>query len=191
MIPITTALLERKKLVVFFAVVSGFLLNAALLTLCQYLELPLFMDSIFTVVIAALFGLVPGLIVGVCSNLVLEVVNGFPGFLWPFFVVNMATAGITHYAVSRKMLKTALGIFWTVLILALVNAILGAFLVTLLFGGITNQPMDRIVRSMLMTGQSIFNAALIGRVFINIVDKGIAVLVMLPLYNWYTSRARR
>ena len=169
-------------------VVLAVVLNGALSLVGEGLKLPIFLDSTFTVVVAALFGLWPGVLVGAFSNLFFEVIKGFPGHLWQFGLVNMATALITALMVKFGCLKTMGGVFWLLLTLALANSLLGAFLVTVLFGGTTNEPVDSIVRSLLITGQSIFSSAFLGRIFINVVDKGIAVLVMLTLYLWYQRR---
>jgi energy-coupling factor transport system substrate-specific component len=68
---------------------------------------------------------------------------------------------------------------WLLLALIVANSLLGAYLATVLFGGIIGGVTDIIVQSLRITGESIFTSAFLGRLFINLVDKGIAVLVLV------------
>ena len=43
--------------------------------------------------------------------------------------------------------------------------------------------MDYITKVLIMTGQSIFSSAFIARIFVNLVDKGIAVLIAYLIYT--------
>ncbi len=62
-------------------------------------------------------------------------------------------------------------------------------MVSIIFDGITNEPVDSIVRAVVATGQSVFTSAFYARILINIVDKGIAVLVAFPIYRYlYTKQ---
>lgn len=170
------------------AVVAGVLLNGLLNTLNGALSLPIFLDSIFTIMVTATFGLWPGLVVGILTNAFMELVNGFPGYLMPFAFVNAITAFVTYFAVRKDAFNTVVGAFWTMVILAFTNALAGAFIVTIVFGGITNEPVDNIVRAFYITGQSIFSSAFLARILVNIVDKGIAVAITLPLYRYLLRR---
>jgi len=158
-------------------------LNDLLYTASDALKMPIFLDTIFTIAIAACFGAWPGVAVGFATNLLQEVTGGFPGYFWPFGFVNVASALVTAFMVRKGYADSLIGAFLIIVVLTLVNSFLGAFIVTLVFGGITDQPVDMIVRSLLVTGQGVFSSAFLGRVFINVVDKGIAVLVMLPIYR--------
>ena len=149
----------------------------------QALSLPIFLDSLFTTMTAALFGLRPGVTVGLFTNLFIEVVSGFPGYLYPFGSVNILSAVITWLIVSKGRFNTITEVFWTMIILALANALVGAFVVTLVFGGITNEGVDDVVRAFLVTGNSLFSSAFLARILVNIVDKGLAVAVTYPIYR--------
>jgi len=169
-------------------IVAGSALNTILYSISDGLKLPVFLDSIFTVIVAACLGPLPGIAVGFLSNILQEVTGGFPGFFWPFGFVNALSAVITALMVGKGFANNVIGAFWLIVALTLANSLVGAFIVTLLFGGITDQPVDTIVRSILVTGRDILTAAFLGRVFINVVDKGIAVLLMLPVLRWYSRR---
>ncbi len=141
------------------------------------------MDSIFTVINAGTFGLLPGLLTGALTNIILEVLRGFPGYLYPFAIVNMITALITWLHVRYGTLYKATGALWMIFTLTLSNSLAGAVIVYLVFGGVTDERVDSIVRAVIIAGQSIFTSAFLGRILINIVDKGIAVLLFFSLYR--------
>lgn len=173
-----------------YSILIGALLNALLNGLANLIKLPIFLDSVFTVAVAALFGAVPGIATGILTNLFMELFNGFPGTNWPFAAVSAITALIVALAASRGWFSSVTGIFWAIALLSVSNAFAGALIVFFVFGGFTNVPMDSIVRTLMVTGESLFNSALLGRIFINAVDKSIAVLAMLAIlsrYHWLES----
>jgi len=170
------------------AVLAGVGVNVAFSGLNHALQLPLFLDSVGTVAVAATIGLVPGLLVGGLTNLTLEAVKGFPGIVAIFGLVNMATAVVTWLFVSRGFFRTLFDALWVVFALALTNALLGSLIVTVVFGGFTDEPLDNVVRSLMITGESLFTSAFLGRVFINVVDKGVAVLAAFAVYHTWRSR---
>jgi len=164
------------------AVLISVVLNGLINYAGDKLGIPLFLDSIFTAVAAALFGIIPGILTGLFTNIFQEILRGFPMYLYPFAIVNMATGLLVGILVKRGYFKTFFGVFLIIIYTALVNAFLGALIVTIVFGGITNEEVDYIVKVILMTGQSVFSSAFIARIFINLVDKGIAVLAAYLIY---------
>ncbi|QEN06649.1 hypothetical protein EXM22_01080 [Oceanispirochaeta crateris] len=165
-------------------------MNGLLFMMNDALSLPLFFDSFFTIMISAFFGLVPGIITGLLSNLFYEVLMGFPGNFYPFALVNMFTAIATAVMVRKGFLNTPIGVIWIIFVLTLGNSILGAVIVTFLFEGFTNLVADDIVKAIIHTGNSIFTSALFTRILINFTDKGIAVLLTYFLYRHFSKMDR-
>ena len=163
-------------------------MNGLLNFLCESAKLPIFLDSVFTITVAGCFGLWPGLIVGVATNFFEELLRGFQGTFWPFAAVNAYSAIITAVLVKKGFARNLVGAFWLLAALALGNSLLGALIVTFVYGGITGEPLDAIVRSLIITGRGVFTSAFLGRIFINVVDKGIALFVMVPLCLFLESR---
>ncbi|MBN2655549.1 MAG: hypothetical protein JXR86_00710 [Spirochaetales bacterium] len=184
-------LIDRKKriLVTIAAVVLAVVLNGIFSFLNDLAHLPIFLDSLFTVITTALFGLWPGLAVGLLSNSFIEFLNGFPGIYLPFTVVNMLTALVTAGFVYSKRFETATNAFWLIIILAVVNSLSGALIVTVLFGGYTDLSMDSMVKGIAVTGQSVLSSAFMVRIVVNIVDKGLAVLPTFFLYKRIQARS--
>ncbi len=184
-------IVKNQKILAWLAIIPCVLLNCGAGQIKEALALPIYMDTFFTVVAAALFGLGPGLLVGLCTNGLTEIIAGFPGYEWPFAIVNAFSALMTWIAVRHGWLKRFNGILGLLACLTLGNSLLGALIATVVFGGIIGGPNDIIVQSLAITGQSIFSSAFLGRIFLNLVDKGLAILIMLPLYRLYRTRVLR
>lgn len=179
---------KNKKSLLIFSIFIGVILNGLFNLLSTWLSLPFFLDSIFTIMITALFGLLPGLIVGLLTNFFIELLRGFPGVIYPFAIVNMLTALTTWVFVKYDKFHTPAGALWAIISMSLVNAFFGAVIVLIFFGGITHEYVDSIVRSVIATGQSLTSSAFLGRILINIGDKGIAVLVVFPIYRYFYNK---
>ena len=172
----------RSKPVIVSAVAVSVVLNDLLNTIADKLGIPLFLDTTFTAVTAAVFGIIPGILTGLFTNLFQEVLRGFPLTNYPFAVVNMATGLLVAVLVKKGYFNTISGLFLVIIYTTLLNAILGAFIVTVVFGGISNEDVDYIVKVVLMTGKSIFSSAFIARIIVNLVDKGIAIITAYIFY---------
>ncbi|MDA3939776.1 MAG: hypothetical protein PF693_10755 [Spirochaetia bacterium] len=173
---------KRSGKIIILSIIISVLLNGLINLTGDKLGIPLFLDSIFTVVTAALFGIIPGILTGLFTNLFQEVLRGFPLYLYPFAIVNMTTGLLVGILVKHGYFSTFFGVFLVIIFTAFVNSLLGAIIVTIVFGGITNEEVDYIVKVIIMTGQSVFSSAFIARIFINLVDKGIAVLLAYLIY---------
>ena len=173
---------SRSGASITIAIIISVILNGLINLAGDKLGIPLFLDTIFTAITAALFGIVPGILTGLFTNLFQEILRGFPLNLYPFAIVNIATGLIIGLLVKHGYFKTLFGVFLVIIYTTLANAILGALVVTIVFGGITYEEVDYIVKVILMTGQSVFSSAFIARIFINLVDKGISVLFAYLIY---------
>ena len=156
----------------------------------DYLSFPIFLDSIFTIMTAVLFGLWPALSVGLLSNVFIEFLHGFPGIYYPFGIVNILTALITVLFVYKKKLETPSHAFWLIIVLATINSLIGALIVTLVFGGFTDMSLDNIVRGIIIAGQPVFSSAFIVRMVVNVVDKGIAVIITFLVYKTIQRKSK-
>lgn len=173
------------------AILAAILLNGIFSYFNEILALPVFMDSIFTIMTAALFGLWPSIAVALLTNIFIELLNGFPGIYLPFIIVNLVTALATSLFVHKKLFETPTHAFWLIIVLSLANSLCGAVIVTLLFGGFTNLSLDNIVRGIIVAGQSLFTSAFIVRLVVNVVDKGFAVLLTFLIYKSIKKKTKR
>lgn len=170
-------------LMLCLSIVAGPLCNAAINLLAGILRLPLFLDSIATCVIAALFGPLAGIITGFSTNWFIELLNGFPMTNYPFALVGMTTGLIVGLFVKKDRFSTIQSFFIVLLIVTISNALLGSIIATFVFGGITQTNLDYLVTGLAIAGRSIFSAAFLARIPANLIDKGIALGIAFLLYN--------
>ena len=152
-------------------------LNVALNRLILFTSIPLFMDSIGTVLSTVLLGLPLGLATAVLTNGFGELLAGFPLIHLPFALCGMATALIVDALVKQKRFSTPPHFILATLLVALANSVLGAIIATFVFGGGTGVNIDVIVSGFALAFGDVFSAALIARVAVNIIDKSPAVFL--------------
>ncbi len=147
----------------------GIVINIVFGTVVQTLQIPLlFLDTIGTIFVAAIFGPWAGALTGGLSNIIQSMITN-PKNL-PFAVVNIAIGIIVGFAAKRWKfdLKVA-GI--TGLILSVIAPLIGTPIVVWVYGGLTGGGTDLIFAWLLNSGQKIFTAAFIPRIYGNFVDK--------------------
>jgi energy-coupling factor transport system substrate-specific component len=186
-------LINRKNrlILTITAILAAILLNGIFSYINDSMGLPIFMDSIFTIMTAALFGLWPSVAVSLLTNVFIELLNGFPGIYLPFIPVSLFTALITSFFVYKKLFESPTQAFWLIIILVLVNSLTGSLIVSFFFGGFTNLSMDNIVRGIIVAGHSIFSSAFIVRLIANLVDKGPAVILSFFIYKAIQKKTKK
>ena len=138
------------------------------------LALPLFLDSIGTAIVAAIMGPFVGAVSGVGFNIISSIIGG--NILSSLFgICNIATAFIVGFMTRAGKFKTVVHVIIATVAVALANALLGAPIAVVVYGGIQGGGVDLLVAGMLSLGRDILSAAFLARVPINLVDKGIAV----------------
>ncbi|MFW5785994.1 MAG: hypothetical protein ACOCYC_02010 [bacterium] len=151
--------------------------NMLLKNLNAVLMIPFFFDTIGTAVAAALFGLLPGLLVGVATNGVQELMAGTTMESLPWAICSAATAVIVWAHVRAGRFRTLRDAALVTVWVALANSALGAVIATYLYGGVTGVPIDYIVVGFVTSGRSVLFSTFVARVPSNLVDKGIAVFL--------------
>ncbi|WP_455381409.1 hypothetical protein [Salinispira pacifica] len=168
-------------------------LNLVLSVINNALNLPFFMDSIGTAVVSAAFGIVPGLIAAVGTELLFELVYGWTFRFLPFAVCGIATVLIIRAFVAAGRFETVGEALLASLAVAMANALLGGVISAFVFGGITGAGIDYLVTGMVAAGQSVLTASFWARVPANLIDKTLAVLVAFfvryPLESFVARRS--
>lgn len=158
---------DYSRIMMFSAVCIG--INIVLGTLVGMLKIPLiFMDTMGTILAAAVFGPVWGAAVGLLTNVIIGITTN-PADI-PFALVNM-TIGIVVGLISKKVgfgLKTAIV---TGLILAVVAPLIGTPIAIWIYGGLTGGSSDFIFAWLRASGNTIFTSAFIPRITGNLIDK--------------------
>ncbi|MGA4670071.1 hypothetical protein ACPCG0_09785 [Propionibacteriaceae bacterium Y1923] len=145
----------------------------------------LFLDTIGTVVAAALFGIRWGVAVGVVTNVVLAPTVR-PQAIW-FVIVQVAVAVVVGL-VSRRSGYTVRTAPIAAAILAVLVPVLSTIIVVAVFQGGHGNPVDDAVAGLQAAGNSLVSAAFWPRAGLELVDKAVTALVALVLVKSLTGR---
>lgn len=156
--------------------VAGGILNLLLAGVMHLLEVPLYFDSIATILVALHLGLFPAVVTAVVTHLLL----GYTGLvLFPFVCCSLMTAFIAAGFRYKGWIGTPAGYLWLGVSLALANGVFGSVLSFALFEGVTMvHAIDRLVMGLLMTGRSILTSIFWAGMVTNLMDKLLSVLLV-------------
>lgn len=157
-------------------------INIVLGTLVARLQIPLlFLDTLGTIFIAALYGPWYGVGVGAITNILTPILSGNPKDI-PFFIVN-AAIGLIVGLIARKYKFGTKQAIVTGIILAIVAPLIGTPIAVYLYGGLTGSGNDIIFSILRQSGTEIFTAAFIPRIAGNLIDKILSCLIASYLIN--------
>lgn len=156
--------------------------------LAGLIAFPLYLDSVMTIAVTALCGLVPGLICAFCSNLLLSIFAHTGIF---FSACHLSTALIAWlvFRTERKnhpneKLLSADSFMWAGFLGAISNSIIGDTISTFVYGANTSIPqVDNAVQGIYVVIRSLPVAAYIGGTITNFVDKLVSATVCLSIYR--------
>lgn len=172
-----------------FAVLAGAALNLLFNRLNVSLESPFFFDSVMTAVVAVLFGPWAGMATGLLSSAAVDLIFLHNGTGIAFVPCQLATGLIAGWAPRFEGFRSVFGLLVTAGLVALANSVLGSIIATFLFGGLTGHGSDFLVSGFLIAGQNLLSASFWARVPLNLIDKGIALLVAWAIFlRWGTRR---
>ena len=162
--------------------------NVVLGQVVLMLNLPVFFDSIGTILAALLMGPWVGGVTGICSNLIWGLVSGLPAEA--FAPVSMAV-GLTAGFLGRRGLFRSLP-------LAVISGILMAAVVTLvatpirtyLFGGVTGSGADFVVAYLNTVGQNLIQSVAWAVMGTNLIDKVLSCAVARGIMKGLPQRIR-
>ena len=148
-------------------------LNLAIGAIVAALKLPVYLDSIGTVLVAALAGPVAGILTGVTSNLVLGMLSSptFIAFI-PVTAVIGATAGLASRVGAFRSVPRALA---TGVFIGLLAGAASVPIVLALFGGVTAGGTGIITIALRALDLPLESAALISSISVDVVDKNAVV----------------
>ena len=156
--------------------------------LAGLIAFPLYLDSVMTIAVTALCGLVPGLICAFCSNLLLSIFAHTGIF---FSACHLSTALIAWmvFRTERKnhpneKLLSADSFMWAGFLAAISNSIIGDTISTFVYGANTSIPQaDNAVQGIYVVIRSLPVAAYIGGTITNFVDKLVCAMICLFIYR--------
>lgn len=166
---------KRLKLAI---IVMGIGINIIGGTLASTLKLPLFLDTIGTMLSAVLLGPWSGALTGLLSNVFQGIVSG-PTTI-PFGIVNAVIGLIVGVIAMKRGFEDYFTPLLVGVILAVVAPLIGTPIAVYLFGGLTGGGVDILYGIILGSTDRIFSSAFLARIPTNLIDKALsAYLVML------------
>lgn len=152
----------------------GGLLNFVLGSGVHFMQLPIYLDSVFTMIVTISLGLPAGILAAVLGNSLLSMTGQV---LWPFMCCNVLTALICYGFRRFGGLDSLAGFLWLGIATAVGNGFFGSVLAYYLFEGVTAvHGIDRLVLSILATGRSIGGAVFLAGMFTNVLDKTLSAV---------------
>jgi len=172
--------------------------------LCSYLAgliaFPLYLDSLLTIAVTALCGLVPGIVCAVGSNVLLCIFAN-TGILFTLCHISTAVvAYLVFYSEREKaasLSKTSFSystenFMWIGFISAVTNSVLGDTISYFFYSANTAIPqVDNAVQGIYVVTKSLKFAAYFGGTVTNLIDKVFSAAVSLFVYRFYQRKQRR
>jgi energy-coupling factor transport system substrate-specific component len=154
---------------------AAIVINIVVGQIVTWLKLPVFLDSIGTVLVAIMAGPIAGAIVGTLSNLIWGLIfNPVAAAFFPVALVIGLSAGIlARYGWFTNLWKTVVA----GVIISIASTIVAIPIVAYMFGGATGSGTDFMTAYMLAVGNGFLESIAISNLVQNLADKVITVVV--------------
>lgn len=173
-------------------VIGGIILNLLGTLVQTHFELPIYLDTIGTVTVAALSGIVPGILTAFISSALGTFINDENIF---YSVLNIMIAVAAAYLISRRSANSKrkpLRVVSLILILSVIGGVFGSLITFELYG----MPSDAFsVNARAWCAQAFGASPFVAHILVNwavdLVDKTITVLVVLLFLHLIPERYKR
>lgn len=168
-------------------------LNIVLGQLVSMLKLPIFLDSIGTVLVALLAGPWAGGLTGLLTNLIWGLISDpvAAAFAPVAMIIGIVAGLCAKYGLFKKWWQAIL----SGAIITVALSIIAIPIRVYMFGGVTGSGADFITAYLLATGKDLFSAVLITVITDNLIDKVVTALlawgIVKGLPKRFTSRFPR
>lgn len=168
-------------------------LNIVLGQLVSLLKLPVFLDSIGTVLVALLAGPWAGALTGLLTNLIWGLISDpvAAAFAPVAMVIGIVAGLCAKYGLFKKWWQAILSGVLITLALSIIAIPIRVYM----FGGVTGSGADFITAYLLATGKDLFSAVIITVITDNLIDKVVTALlawaIVKGLPKRFTSRFPR
>jgi energy-coupling factor transport system substrate-specific component len=168
-------------------------LNIVLGQLVSMLKLPIFLDSIGTILVALLAGPWAGGLTGLLTNLIWGLISDpvAAAFAPVAMIIGIVAGLCAKYGLFKKWWQAII----SGVIITLALSIIAIPIRVYMFGGLTGSGADFIVAYLLATGRDLFSAVIITVIADNLIDKVVTALlawaIVKGLPKRFTSRFPR
>lgn len=164
----------------------GVALNMALGQAASFLSLPVFLDSLGTMIAAILCGPIVGGLTGLITNLIWGIISSPTA---AFFSPVALTIGVVAGLLARAgMFRT----IWQAAISGAIIAVALAFVAVpiriYLFGGVSGSGADFLTAYLLQVGQSLFGSVVVTVITSNLLDKVVTAVLAWGIVRGLPAR---
>lgn len=152
----------------------GIALNIIGAFIALSLKLPIYIDSVGTIMIAGLLGPKYAVITGVCGSIISGTFDIYSLYFAPVQISTGFLAGIMFNKNFLSGIKTPLG----VLVFALPTSIISSIITAFVFGGITSSGSSYIVQILKAFGVGDVTSVFVVQFFTDYLDKFVAVVLV-------------
>ncbi|MEK4537625.1 hypothetical protein NST21_20190 [Peribacillus sp. FSL K6-1552] len=139
------------------------------------LKLPLYLDSIGTIVVGALCGGIPGVVVGAITNLTISITNPTTlAYIWLSILYGLLAGFLAKRGIFKSLWKTIVASLG----FAVIGGGLGATITILMFGGLGAGTTGMITGMLMTMGFSVEVGAFMSELFADLLDKIPTLLIV-------------
>lgn len=153
--------------------------------LVQLLRLPVYLDTIGTIMIAMIGGPWLGAVTGFLTNAINAIFN--PVYL-PYSIVSISIGIVAGFMSKKGMFLKKWKVFVAAIILTLVTTVTAAPITVILFGGGTGHSTTAITAILLASGKNIWTSVISSTLIGDAADKIISVFVAYAIVKKMSSR---
>lgn len=173
--------------ILLISILGGVVVNVGLGFITDLFGLPLYLDTIGTIGVASIAGVLPALIVAVCTNIVCGLYNQATIY---FSIISILIAIIAGSWLPKKKQDRPVPVMVTVLVFALISGIIGASIEIILFGSPQFSLMARFSDYLTSNFIPNFNFNfIVSHILLDIFDKGLCVLVAVGVVGLLPDEA--
>ena len=167
---------------------AGIVLNLIGSAIADELHLPMYLDTIGTILVSVIGGYLPGITVGFVSNFIKAAADQSAVY---YECLSVIMAVVAAWFAEKGLLKKIWGVICFIFALALIGGGLGSVLTWFLYGfaqsGISVKTVSRLYESGLF---SPFWAQFNGEFLVDLADKVVNAIIVLPFYYFLPDRIR-
>ena len=189
----------KQRIFTIVFTITGISINYLCSYLAELIAFPLYLDSLLTIAVTALCGLVPGIVCAVGSNVLLCIFAN-TGILFTLCHISTAVvAYLVFYSEREKaasLSKTSFSystesFMWIGFISAVTNSVLGDTISYFFYSANTSIPqVDNAVQGIYVVTKSLKFAAYFGGTVTNLIDKVFSAAVSLFVYRFIMRHKR-
>ncbi|BDZ31743.1 ECF transporter S component [Lactiplantibacillus sp. WILCCON 0030] len=148
--------------------------------LALMLKLPVYLDSIGTVLAAAVFGPLGGMLAGGATGLFMATTDLYSLFFMPVQLLTGLVAGLIYRRLKPSSFKNN---WWLALAISLPGTLVSTLITVILFHGITSSGSSMLVQVLLGTGMSKALAVFLIQIGTDYLDRFLTVYVVALVYR--------